>query len=131
MSDSKQERSVGYGAPPVHTRFRPGQSGNPAGRPKGTTSVKKELAAELAKRDGGSSQTKLQALVEHVVAEAMAGPVRDGIALLSLIGKLHPEDDAADPRHADDDAFIEKLLERKHEAIDAESPASDDSEGST
>jgi hypothetical protein len=26
---------VGYGRPPVHSRFRPGQSGNPRGRPKG------------------------------------------------------------------------------------------------
>jgi hypothetical protein len=26
---------VGYGKPPEHTRFRPGQSGNPRGRPKG------------------------------------------------------------------------------------------------
>src|SRR5579872_3351434 len=27
---------VGYGKPPVHTRFRKGQSGNPRGRPRGT-----------------------------------------------------------------------------------------------
>src|SRR5687768_11122353 len=26
---------VGYGKPPVHSRFKPGQSGNPRGRPKG------------------------------------------------------------------------------------------------
>ena len=27
---------VGYGKPPAGTRFKPGQSGNPAGRPKGS-----------------------------------------------------------------------------------------------
>ena len=27
--------SVGYGKPPRHSRFKPGQSGNPKGRPKG------------------------------------------------------------------------------------------------
>jgi hypothetical protein len=27
---------VGYGKPPVHSRFRPGQSGNPKGRPRGS-----------------------------------------------------------------------------------------------
>jgi hypothetical protein len=27
---------VGYGKPPLHTRFRKGQSGNPKGRGKGT-----------------------------------------------------------------------------------------------
>jgi Family of unknown function (DUF5681) len=30
--DAKNERQVGYGRPPVHTRFRKGQSGNPAGK---------------------------------------------------------------------------------------------------
>src|SRR3954471_13019930 len=30
-------RRIGYGAPPLDTRFRKGQSGNPAGRPKRKT----------------------------------------------------------------------------------------------
>ena len=29
------EYEVGYGKPPAHSRFRPGQSGNPRGRPRG------------------------------------------------------------------------------------------------
>ena len=32
-----KNRRVGYGVPPLETRFRPGQSGNPAGRPKRKT----------------------------------------------------------------------------------------------
>jgi len=31
------ERKVGYGKPPVHTRFSRGKSGNPGGRPRGMT----------------------------------------------------------------------------------------------
>ena len=30
---------VGYGRPPQHTQFRPGQSGNPAGRRKGVRNL--------------------------------------------------------------------------------------------
>jgi hypothetical protein len=30
--DGKNGQGVGYGRPPVHTRFRKGQSGNPAGK---------------------------------------------------------------------------------------------------
>ena len=33
-SSSEQRYEVGRGKPPVHTRWKPGQSGNPGGRPK-------------------------------------------------------------------------------------------------
>ncbi len=38
---------VGYRKPPKHTRFKPGQSGNPRGRPKGTKNLKTDLIEEL------------------------------------------------------------------------------------
>lgn len=34
---------VGHGKPPVHTRFQPGHSGNPPGRPKGANAAAKHL----------------------------------------------------------------------------------------
>ncbi len=36
-------RRVGYGAPPLATRFRPGQSGNPKGRPMGSKNKPKPV----------------------------------------------------------------------------------------
>ncbi len=39
---------VGYGKPPVHTRFKPGQSGNPRGRPKGQRNLAGEIARAMA-----------------------------------------------------------------------------------
>jgi hypothetical protein len=41
------EYEVGYGKPPKSTRFQPGQSGNPRGRPKGTKNLKTDLIEEL------------------------------------------------------------------------------------
>jgi hypothetical protein len=35
--------AVGYGRPPKTTQFKPGQSGNPKGRPKGSRSARAEL----------------------------------------------------------------------------------------
>jgi hypothetical protein len=35
-ADAKPGYAVGHKRPPVHTRFKPGQSGNPTGRAKGT-----------------------------------------------------------------------------------------------
>jgi Family of unknown function (DUF5681) len=45
MGDEK----VGYKRPPKHAQFRPGQSGNPKGRPKAAASFKTDLASELRK----------------------------------------------------------------------------------
>jgi hypothetical protein len=39
---------VGYGNPPKHSQFRPGQSGNPGGLPKGTPKVSIALMKLLA-----------------------------------------------------------------------------------
>ena len=41
------EEEVGYGRPPKHSRFKPGHSGNPRGRPKGAVGVKATLAKVL------------------------------------------------------------------------------------
>jgi len=38
MDDQPRDYAVGYGKPPVGTRFQKGQSGNPEGRPRGTKS---------------------------------------------------------------------------------------------
>lgn len=40
---------VGYGKPPKHTRFRPGQSENAKGRPKGPTNKRSGLHEERMK----------------------------------------------------------------------------------
>ena len=44
------EEKVGYGRPPVRTRFKPGQSGNPRGRPKGSKSIDQVLRQALERR---------------------------------------------------------------------------------
>lgn len=40
---------VGYGKPPTHSRFKPGQSGNPRGRPKGAKTKRPALHEERMK----------------------------------------------------------------------------------
>jgi hypothetical protein len=58
----KKDYEVGYGKPPVHSRFRPGQSGYPAGRRKGVrnlkTDVKRMLAMPVKVKEGGRTRTK-------------------------------------------------------------------------
>src|SRR5687768_6396759 len=54
-----EAEKVGYGRPPKHTRFKPGQSGNPRGRPKRTGNnkplglmVRQLLTEPITVRDG-------------------------------------------------------------------------------
>src|SRR5262249_5977085 len=80
---------VGYKQPPRHTRFRPGRSGNPSGRPKREPSFRAILLAELAANMPAKGQkqagSKLQALVQALVNSAIGGSAR---APSLLIGAL-------------------------------------------
>src|SRR5260370_6888859 len=73
---------AGYGRPPVKTRFRKGQSGNPAGRPRGSKNLATLFEAELGERIAVSENgrrkriTKQQAMVKHVVNKALSGDSR-------------------------------------------------------
>jgi hypothetical protein len=57
-SGAEPEYRVGYKRPPVHTRFKPGQSGNPSGRSKGSQNLQtlftKILAEEVSLREGAN-----------------------------------------------------------------------------
>jgi hypothetical protein len=59
--DGKKGYEVGYGKPPTHTQYRPGQSGHP-GRRKGVrnlkTDVKRTLAMPVKVKEGGRTRTR-------------------------------------------------------------------------
>ena len=88
---------VGYKSPPAHTRFRPGRSGNPNGRPKRRPSFRAALLAELAEtmpsKDRHGAESKLRALVKTLVNSAIAGDAR---AQSLLVGALARIDDSED-----------------------------------
>lgn len=57
QSEAPQDYEVGYGRPPVATRFKSGQSGNPKGRPKASKNLStlacEQLHARVPAREGG------------------------------------------------------------------------------
>ncbi len=85
---------VGYKKPPEDTRFQPGQSGNPRGRPKGTKNLKTDLMEELGEkivvREGGRPQkvSKQRALLKSVVNRAIQGDARATAIALSTMMRL-------------------------------------------
>jgi hypothetical protein len=100
MQDESDDR-VGYGRPPKQTQFRPGQSGNPSGRPKGARNFRTELLEELAEpitiKDGDCVVTvsKQRACIKTLVAAAIGGNARACAALFALCAKngVDPEND--------------------------------------
>ena len=73
---------IGYGKPPKKGQFKPGQSGNPKGRPKGSKSfstvLRDELGGFLTVKEGGKTRrvTKLEAVTKRLISKAMNGDPR-------------------------------------------------------
>jgi Family of unknown function (DUF5681) len=89
MSRSK-DYSVGYGRPPVSTRFPKGKSGNPRGRPKGaknlTTLLAEELNRKIAIREGDVTRrvTKREAMVKRICESALKGDHKALMAIMQV-----------------------------------------------
>jgi hypothetical protein len=85
-----KEYKVGYKKPPEETRWRPGQSGNPKGKPRGSRSLKSELNAvlrsmTLIKENGRVRKVKTsEALARRFVLLAMSGNPRALEFLLNM-----------------------------------------------
>jgi len=92
--------SVGYRKPPVHSRFKRGESGNPNGRPKGALNVATTLLRTLREtvviNENGRRKeiTKFEAAMKQLVNKSASGDLR---ALNQLIGvMLYAEQRAAE-----------------------------------
>jgi hypothetical protein len=102
VDTNEKNKRVGYGSPPVATRFKPGQSGNPSGRPKKAKSLKAELIEELEELTSVSENnqdvqvTKARAIAKAVVREAASGNMRAITALMSLCVRENADTNAAD-----------------------------------
>jgi hypothetical protein len=114
---------VGYGRPPKHTRFKPGRSGNPKGRPKRhcnlRTIVKETLNEPIAIREGERTRNvpQVEALVRTTLNRALKGDPRAVNALMALIRTTglageEPEVAEAEALTQDDEALLADFLRR-------------------
>lgn len=88
---------IGYGKPPVATRFKPGNSGNPKGRPRGAKGlnkiVRETLTTKVAVRTQGREikMSKMEAVLQKTVELAMKGNPRAIMMLVSLYRPAVPD----------------------------------------
>ncbi len=99
-SKSPGQYVVGYGRPPVHSQFKPGQSGYPAGRTKGQPTANEifmKEAARLVKVKRGETVetiTKFEAMIRKLLQSAMEGDIP--ASRLVLIGLSQSAPSATD-----------------------------------
>ena len=95
-----ENEGVGYGRPPIHSRFKPKNSGNPKGRPSKPKStieaVTRHLDTSTTVRKGGKPKrmTLREILIAKTYDRALAGDNRATAILLTY--------DMASRRNADD-----------------------------
>jgi Family of unknown function (DUF5681) len=82
--------AVGYGKPPIHTRFKKGVSGNPAGKKKGQKGLKAVVEGVFQEKvsirtaRGIRKVTKLDALVHKLMNDALTGDSRAAVQVVRL-----------------------------------------------
>jgi hypothetical protein len=94
MDDQKRDYPVGYGRPPVESRFQKGKSGNPGGLPRRTTSLASLLDEALSQRSqlpkpDGTWMTQAEAIFTFLVAGAAGPDLKAKKLLFDLLIKLH------------------------------------------
>ncbi|MGC2195341.1 MAG: DUF5681 domain-containing protein [Terriglobales bacterium] len=113
---------AGYRKPPMHTRFKKGESGNPKGRPKGSlnlaTVLDRTLREQVVVNEGGQRKTvtKLEAAVKQVTNKAASGDLSASRQLFMLIDTVEQRSqEAATPiTHLDaaDQEVVQGMLKR-------------------
>lgn len=113
------DEKVGYGKPPKKHRFKPGQSGNPKGRKKGSRGLKSDLQAELdgtiAIRINGEpvKGTRQRLFVKALATRAAFGDLKAAAILAPLILQVLGIEDRGEGKQnlsASDQAILDDVL---------------------
>ena len=118
-SASQPDHAVGYGKPPLSTRFKPGESGNPKGRPKNSknlkTLIRQALTAKISIREGSSNRrvSKIEGVVLRQLESALKGEDRAAMAVIKMAMQMgfleDPPPEAVDAVTTSDEKILQQL----------------------
>ena len=119
--DNKKHYSVGYKRPPAEHRFKPGQSGNPAGRPPGRRSFQslvQQAADKQIQVTVGSERTTMsiaEAAIHVVLKALVSGNPRAYAIGFGLLERYYSDEDTAPVQDAElmerERALLSEFLE--------------------
>lgn len=107
---------VGYGRPPVGSRFKPGQSGNPSGRPKADRSLATFIVDELNRpitvetSEGPQEWVMKRVVAKRMVKKAAEGNIR-ACELLERVDRNHARTLRVEARDEDNDPLVRALID--------------------
>lgn len=110
----------GYGKPPKHSQWKPGQSGNPGGRKKGARGLKTDLATELDAKHTiqinkqAVTGTRQQLMIRTLAIRAASGDLKATQLLAPLILQVLGAEDRSNAKETlskFDQALLNQLLD--------------------
>ncbi len=131
----ESDYQVGYKRPPLHTRFKPGQSGNPNGRPAGRpnhkTTIERVMNEKVSVREGEKTRhmTKFEAMLQAQTVKGMKGDARSTgvvINMMTRTGLLGDQEDGNGMQSVQREASVNKVADALFENIDPELLSNDD-----
>ena len=131
----EREYEVGRNKPPRHTRYKPGQSGNPSGKRKPVPNLRdvcrNVFAREVNVSQNGEAQktTLVEAVTLSVGQKAMHGDMRAAKIFLDLAGRhCKPSAPPTTELPAEDDAILRRVLGLPEDPARAQYPEPDGEE---
>lgn len=110
---SRSTYEVGYGRPPKKTQFKPGQSGNPRGRPKGAKNeaiiLREIMTRQIGVQEGGRTRkiSVLAAILLRFAENALKGDAKSATLLLNRYGAVKDVEETYESSQEDEKILAE------------------------